>query len=65
MRPYNYILNVLLIALALPGLAAADLRERVESALAVTNPNLSVKSVKDSPVEGVKEITGALENIPT
>ncbi|MBF1802564.1 DsbC family protein [Alloalcanivorax profundimaris] len=56
MRPYRYILNVLLIALALPGLATADLRERVESALAVTNPNLSVKSVQDSPVEGVKEI---------
>ena len=56
MRPYRHMLNVLLIALALPGLATADLRERVESALAATNPNLSVKSVQDSPVEGVKEI---------
>jgi len=56
MRPYRYILSVLLIALALPGLATADLRERVESALAVTNPNLSVKSILDSPVEGIKEI---------
>ena len=28
----------------------------MESALTVTNPNLSVESVQDSPVEGIKEI---------
>ena len=56
MTSYRQILNVLLLALALPGLASADLRERVESALAATNPNLSVKSVQDSPVKGIKEI---------
>ncbi|GAA5127714.1 DsbC family protein [Alloalcanivorax gelatiniphagus] len=56
MRPYHSILNVLFIALVLPGLATADLRERVAEALAVTNPNLSVESISDSPVEGIKEI---------
>tara|TARA_R110000851_G_scaffold329850_1_gene502103 strand:- start:5207 stop:5956 length:750 start_codon:yes stop_codon:yes gene_type:complete len=56
MKPYYYIMNVLLIALAIPSIATADLRERVEGALAVTNPNLSVEGITDSPVEGVKEI---------
>ena len=56
MKPYHYILNVLLITLALPSLATADLRERVVEALAITNPNLSVEGITDSPVEGVKEI---------
>lgn len=56
MRPYRYIINVLLIVLAVPGLATADLREQVESALTITNPKLSVKSIQDSPVEGIKEI---------
>lgn len=56
MRPYRYILNALLITLVLPGLATADLRDRVEKALATTNPNLSVEGIKDSPIEGVKEI---------
>ena len=56
MRPYRYIINVLLIVLVVPGLATADLREQVESALTITNPKLSVKSIQDSPVEGIKEI---------
>lgn len=56
MKPYHYILNALLIALMLPSLAAADLRERVTEALAITNPGLSVEGIKDSPVDGVKEI---------
>tara|TARA_Y100001963_G_C6622240_1_gene372300 strand:+ start:46 stop:774 length:729 start_codon:yes stop_codon:yes gene_type:complete len=49
-------MNVLFVTLVLPGLAAADLRERVEKALATTNPNLRVEGINDSPVEGVKEI---------
>ncbi|MGB1222230.1 MAG: DsbC family protein [Alcanivoracaceae bacterium] len=56
MKPYYYIVSVLLVTLALPNLATADLRERVERALAITNPNLSVDGIADSPVEGVKEI---------
>ena len=56
MKRYTYILNVLLIALAIPSLATADLRERVVQALAITNPNLSVEGITDSPVKGVKEI---------
>ena len=56
MKPYHYILNVLFITLVLPSLAAADLRDRVVEALAITNPNLSVESITDSPVKGVKEI---------
>lgn len=56
MRQYEYILNVLLITLTLPALATADLRERVETALAITNPGLSVQGINDSPVDGVKEI---------
>lgn len=56
MKRYTYILNVLLIALAIPSLAAADLRERVVEALAITNPSLSVEGITDSPVEGIKEI---------
>jgi thiol:disulfide interchange protein DsbC len=56
MKSYHYILNVLLIALAIPSLAAADLRERVTEALAITNPSLSVEGITDSPVKGVKEI---------
>ncbi|MEO1892299.1 MAG: DsbC family protein [Alcanivorax sp.] len=56
MKPYHYILNVLLITLALPSLATADLRERVAEALAITNPSLSVEGITDSPVKGVKEI---------
>lgn len=56
MKPYHYILNVLLIALAIPSMATADLRDRVAEALAITNPSLSVQGITDSPVEGVKEI---------
>tara|TARA_A100001391_G_scaffold126_1_gene254 strand:+ start:5358 stop:6107 length:750 start_codon:yes stop_codon:yes gene_type:complete len=56
MKPYRYILSALLIALTLPGLATADLRDRVEKALATTNPDLRVEAITDSPVEGVKEI---------
>ncbi len=56
MKPYHYILNVLLITLALPSLATADLRDRVAEALAITNPSLKVEGITDSPVEGVKEI---------
>lgn len=56
MKRYTYILNVLLIALTLPSLATADLRERVVEALAITNPSLNVEGITDSPVEGVKEI---------
>jgi thiol:disulfide interchange protein DsbC len=56
MKPYRYILNVLLITLVFPCLAMADLRERVVEALAITNPGLSVESISDSSVEDVKEI---------
>jgi thiol:disulfide interchange protein DsbC len=56
MKSYHYILNIFLIALVTPSLATADLRERVVEALAITNPNLSVEGITDSPVEGVKEI---------
>jgi thiol:disulfide interchange protein DsbC len=56
MKPYHYILNVLLIALAIPSMATANLRDRVAEALAITNPSLSVQGITDSPVDGVKEI---------
>ncbi|MBL7250216.1 DsbC family protein [Alloalcanivorax marinus] len=56
MKPYRYTLSALLIALTLPNLATADLRDRVEKALATTNPNLSVEAINDSPIEGIKEI---------
>lgn len=56
MRRYACIINVLLITLTMPYLAHADLKERVTKVLAITNPGLSVESVTDSPIEGVKEI---------
>ncbi len=56
MKSYIYIMNVLLISLTIPSLAAADFRERVVEALAITNPSLSVQGITDSPVKGVKEI---------
>ncbi|MBZ2188523.1 DsbC family protein [Alcanivorax sp. JB21] len=56
MKPYRCIINILLIALVLPSLATADLRDRVVKALSITNPGLSVDSVTDSQVHGVKEI---------
>lgn len=56
MKLHRYIFNILIIALALPNLATADLRERVAEALAITNPGLSVESISDSQVDGVKEI---------
>jgi len=56
MKSYHYVLNMLLIALAIPNLATADLRERVTEALAITNPSLTVQGIAESPVDGVKEI---------
>ena len=56
MKTYRCILTVLIAVLTLPSLAAADLRERVAQALAITNPGLSVTGIADSPVTGVKEI---------
>ena len=56
MKLYSCIAKVLCIALALPALVHADLQERVTKVLSITNPGLSVASITDSPIEGVKEI---------